>query len=474
MRGKAVQAALILVILIVAPSMGASEYLASLGSAQRDFCGCILGVSGNGCVVGGYGDRDGSGNLDISFIKFDADGTLEWAHGIGGPGADYCNSVKRTADNGFVLAGTTNSFGQGGDDFLIIKTSSAGNRIWSRTAGGAGFDRCNSVCVTADGGCIAAGQSTSFGGGADFLLVKFDSNGTKLWAKTAGGPLEDFCTGIEETPDGGFVAAGYSSSFGDLNFDVLLIKFDPSGNPLWAHSVGGPGFDTCKAVRAAANGDLLLAGQTSSFGSGLNDLMFIRFNAAGTLLKAFAIGDAQNDLGVDIYPATGGSVLMAGSSYSFGDGSQDAFLVKLDSTSNLEWARTGAGSNSDEWFSVSETDAGNILAAGNTKSYGAGDYDLFTLQADGSGNIPDCDALQDCTPNSIDIAASIVVADVSPAVTMPAMGIGDPSSVLQDSILTPYVFEICGTMPPMAYVPTIDPASASVFIAVLTIQILRT
>jgi hypothetical protein len=154
-----------------------------------------------------------------------------WSKTYGGTGDDTGYSVVESSDDGYVIVGETYSFGAGAYDIYFVKTDSAGNVLWSKTFGGAGNDFGESVVSTSDYGYVLAGYTSSFGAGAyDIYLVKTDSAGNMLWSKTYGGISDEYGHSVVESSDGGYVIAGETSSFGTGGTDAYLIKTDLFGN----------------------------------------------------------------------------------------------------------------------------------------------------------------------------------------------------------------------------------------------------
>lgn len=161
-------------------------------------------------------------------MRVNASGDSLWSRTYGGSHWDRCYYVQETPDNGFILAGSNASFDPYNNDFWLIKTDDRGNILWNRTYGGAGSEECYSAQQTSDGGYILAGQTCSFGAGlCDFVLGKTDSEGTPLWARTFGGSQTDECTSVQQTPEGSYIMAGYTESFGAGWGDFWLVETGP-------------------------------------------------------------------------------------------------------------------------------------------------------------------------------------------------------------------------------------------------------
>jgi hypothetical protein len=147
-------------------------------------------------------------------------------------------SIIQSSDEGYVVAGYTLSFGAGSADFYVVKLGSSGNEQWRKTIGGSDEDVAMSIIQSSDGGYVVAGYTWSFGeGGYDFYVVKLDSSGNVEWTKTIGGSDEDVAMSIIQSSDGGYVVAGYTSSFGAGGYDIYVVKMDSSGNVCFSQNI---------------------------------------------------------------------------------------------------------------------------------------------------------------------------------------------------------------------------------------------
>ncbi|MFQ5821905.1 MAG: hypothetical protein ACE5I5_18100, partial [Candidatus Heimdallarchaeota archaeon] len=165
---------------------------------------------------------------DGLLVKTDASGMTQWNRTYGSSGNDEVYAVIQTTDGGFALVGSTSSYGVYLDDFWLVKTDPRGMVQWNRTYGSPARDGASSVIQTADGGFILAGYTESYEVGfKDVWLVKTDAYGLIQWNYTCGGLADEWASTVIKTEDGGFILAGYTSSYGAGNSDAWLVKLAP-------------------------------------------------------------------------------------------------------------------------------------------------------------------------------------------------------------------------------------------------------
>ena len=253
-----------------------------------------------------------------------------WTKVYGGSSADGAYSIQQTKDGGYIVAAHVNSFGAGLHDVYLIKTDAKGDTVWTRIYGGTNEERLRAVQQTTEGGYILVSETLSFGAGsADVYLIKTDSSGNLMWTKTYGGSSSDYGYSVRQTLDGGYIIAGYTSSFGAGTSDVYLIRTDNNGDISWAKTYGGTSSDFGYSVLQTTDGGYVVAGYTESFGIA-GDIYLIHTDADGSLVWSKSFGGTGNDRGWSVQQTTDGGYVIAGFSESFGAGNKDVYLIKTD------------------------------------------------------------------------------------------------------------------------------------------------
>jgi hypothetical protein len=218
------------VFLLMQEPGGAVGYQTHYGGGEDDMGYGVDQVLDSGFVIVGETRSYGAGGSDVYLVRTDSLNNLLWDLAIGGSDDDCGWSIQQTTDGGYIITGSTESFGAGSLDVYLVKTDSLGNLLWDRTYGGTEVDVGYSVQQTLDGGYIIAGETSSLGsGGCDVYVIKTDSVGDTVWTRTYGGISSDHGSSVQQTLDGGYIIAGYTGSFGVDSIDVYLIKTGDDG-----------------------------------------------------------------------------------------------------------------------------------------------------------------------------------------------------------------------------------------------------
>ncbi|MGB8951245.1 MAG: DJ-1/PfpI family protein [Candidatus Aminicenantales bacterium] len=361
----------------------AYTYGGSNSEGARD----VYEASDGNLLITGYSFSEGSGDADILVIKMDSDGKEIWSKTFGGSGTEYGNELMEVND-GYLVTGYTTSFGSGSKDVYLVKIDRNGKELWSKTYGGSSWDVGTGLCETPDGYIICGYTHSSGAGEEDFYLIKTDKKGKPIWEKTYGGERFELANSVCRTSDGHFFIGGTTGTFGKGNADVYLVKTDTEGNEIWAKSFGvqsqaGYGFDCSSKMHPTNDGGCICAGYTDS--ADIMDAYVIKIDAQGNEEWHTALGNKPfYDYGYSVVPSPDGGFIMAGvtkaitkTRYAYDN---NMYIVKLDKDGQPIWEKS-IGSSGTDWASdVIFTSDGNIVIAGHTGSFGKGKLDVCVLK----------------------------------------------------------------------------------------------
>jgi len=312
-----------------------------------------------------------------------------WEKTYGGDGNDIGFSVQETSDGGYIIAGYTTSFGAGYYDVYLMKTDADGESLWTRTYGGSDDDKGFSVQGTADGGYIIAGVTLSFGtGNYDVYLIKTDAFGNLIWEKTYGGENSDWGFSVQVTSDGGYIITGSTESSGAGAMDVYIVKTDANGDTLWTRTYGGIKNDSASSIQLTSDGGYIICGSSESFGAGKEDIYLLRIDSNGNALWTKTYGGTDYDYGSSVRQTLDGGYIIAGQTNSFGAGEYDVYLIKTDASGKILWTKTYGDIKWDNCSSIQETSDAGYIAVGLTDLSEDSHLHLnvYLIKTDASGN----------------------------------------------------------------------------------------
>ncbi len=369
----------------------------AFGGTSADSLFDIISTSDGGYLLLGETQSFGAGGYDAYVIKLYSYGGIQWTRTIGGAGAEAFYDAINTSDGGYVLSGYTTSYGAGGEDGYIVKLDGSGNVQWTRAIGGAGFERFRQIKQTLDNGFILVGRTTSYGSGNyDVYIAKLDENGTLQWTRAIGGTNHDVGYAISLTSDGGYIIGGYTASYGMGNWDCYIIKLNHAGNIDWTRTVGGTQIESIFSIFQTTDGGYIMGGHTASYGAGALDFYVVRLSSTGTLLWTRTVGGAGNEVAHAMIQTNDGGFVLAGYSGSYGAGVEDAYVVKINTSGVVQWTRTIGGPNRDRAHSIVQLNDGTYVVAGLTLSFGLGSGDGYVARLDASGNLIGGSAVSNC------------------------------------------------------------------------------
>jgi gliding motility-associated-like protein len=360
-----------------------------IGEANDDRGRSIRHTSDNGFIIIGSTYSFGAGGMDTYLVKINSNGLIAWSKTFGGVLEDDGRGLCEISSGGYALVGSTNSFGAGLNDLYLFKTDVTGTLIWSTAIGGTGDDYGFIVEETSDGGLIMVGHTSSYGaGGNDVYLVKTNANGTVLWTKTFGGNGDDRRFSVVQTIDGGYAIGGYTTSYGAGGADVYLIKTDMNGDEQWTKTFGGLYDDQGFSIAQSSDKGYILTGFANKGDVTTidNDIYLIKTDEAGTLTWSKTFGGTQDDEGNVVRQTSDGGYAVFGFEASLGFGLYDACLLKTDANGNPVFTKAFGGTDDDLAISGHYLADNTYALAGFSASSGAGSFDVFVVKTDASGN----------------------------------------------------------------------------------------
>ena len=332
---------------------------------------------------------------------------IRWAKSYGGSSYESASCIQQTSDGGYIVVGSANSSdgdvsGHHGNtysyqDWWVIKTDDTGTIIWEKCFGGTGAEKATSVQQTNDGGYIVAGGSFSLdgdvignhGGPQDFWILKLDGNGIIQWQKTLGGSGNEYANFIQNTPDGGYIVTGNSSSNdgdvtghhnGTTNYDIWVVKLNVLGSLQWGKSLGGTENEEVFSIQNTNDGGYIIGGASYSLDGDVSsndggwDCWIVKLDNSGSIQWQKSLGGSSWEYIHSIEQTTDGGYIAAGSSSSNdGDvignhGANDYWVVKFDSSGILLWQKCFGGSGNDYASTIRQTSDGGYIVSGGTDS----------------------------------------------------------------------------------------------------------
>ena len=309
-------------------------------------------------IVGGTRSIDNQvstniGSSDVWIFKINNQGEMEWDLTVGDTLWDDSRKVIQGSDGDFLIFSRSQKE-ETADDFLLTKVDQQGNLIWNQEYGGSKDDRPITILESNDGYfLIGSSESsdlmvTSNNGEFDYLIIKIDKDGNKLWDKNYGGIGSEVATSSIFTEDGNIIVIGraYNIDPSDNNGDYWIVKIDSDGNVIWEKNYGGSEIDNPTQVRELSNNDLLITGFSSSSdgdlnsNNGNNDFWFLQLSADGIIKNSLTFGGSNSDRLTQIV-TTEDKILLAGHSSSndldiaSNNGNTDIWFGELGITTSI-------------------------------------------------------------------------------------------------------------------------------------------
>ena len=356
------------------------EWSKSYGGSDIDEGWFVLATEDGGCAALGNTDSFSNSSSNIWMIKVDESGNELWNKSYGGTGWKQGKAIIETNNNGYAIVGSTLSYSLDGSnsDVWFIRVDESGKELWNKSYGGNGWDEGKSIINTSENGFMIVGSTNSFGAkGSDKWLIRVDESGNELWNKSYGGNGWDEGRFIDKGNNGSYIISGTTESFGEGKNDIWLIKIDSFGNEIWNKTFGCLNNDLSNQVMRIKDG-YVLVGHTE-LGS--------QNEWGGIVIKTDENGDkiwettvSQNvSAGISSIETDENGYIAIGYRGQYGN-EQDLFILKIDENGKILWKNSIGGDYCDAGVWIDKISENSYFITGYQDTLGKGVNDLWLLK----------------------------------------------------------------------------------------------
>jgi len=401
-------------------SSGTKQWTKQLGSSGRDSANAIaIDSSGNlyvaGMTYGGLDWNTSAGANDLFVVKYNSSGTKQWTEQLGTPSSDAANAVTTDSSGNVYVAGVTYGVlgdkNRGNSDLFVIKYNSSGTKQWTEQNGTDMWDEARGVTTDSSGNVYVVGgtkgnlNGVNKAGMTEAFVIKYNSSGKRQWTKLLGTWRKDFANGVAIDSSGNIYVAGVTERHLDGNEsagndDLFVVKYNSKGKKQWTKQLGTKRNDRATGVATDSSGNIYVTGYTywgldGNTYAGSNDAFVVKYNSSGTKQWTKQFGTSSTDLADGVAIDSSGNVYVVG--YTYGEldgntntGNSDIFVVKYNSSGTKQWTKQLGSSSRDYDYGVATDSSRNVYVSGDT--YGgldgntsAGNADIFVVKYNSSG-----------------------------------------------------------------------------------------
>ncbi|MGB5965164.1 MAG: hypothetical protein WBF77_06680 [Sulfurimonadaceae bacterium] len=342
----------------------------------------------DGFLIVGTTESFGEGQKDAYALKVDKFGNKLWSETYGGGSDDIAEAVI-PVKNGFMLAGSTWSIGSEGQNLYVLRISEKGELLWENGYYAKKRDRYlgKSLAKLNDDHVMVAGSEEHikfFNADVFCYLSAINLNGQEKWVQRYGGGEPDRANSVIKVEDG-FVFAGATETWGEDGKNMYVVKIDSSGSRVWHQAFGYDYDEEAEQVIATRDGGYLLVGTTNSDHNKLKDVYVVKIDANGYKQWQRHYGGKSDEEGLGVVETDDGYVIV-GYTESTKDRSSDVYLLKIDRSGAIYWNKTYGGSGNDAGQAIVKVKDGFVITGYSEGPSGRG-KDLYMLKVDLEGNL---------------------------------------------------------------------------------------
>jgi len=417
-----------------APAVPAQYWLKTYGQSSNETGESIQKTPDGNFIVACHAD------YGFMLLKIDINGTPLWYKQYSAPERSSIASLTLTPDGGFIVLADTESFGAGYWDIWLLRLDSQGGILWQKTYGGSDYDLAADLCQTKDGGYLISGRTSSFGSGeADIWLLRLSGEGNIVWEKAYGWPGFENPGGIYQVQDGIYLMSTATTDSFDNSSSNIFLAFDDNGTVVSQKKYwnGDPriGFVSLFQI---SDGTYFLEGSyyppitdnnniTSSSWPSDSDILVAKLDNNWNMIWGKTYRGLDINSGGLALQTRDDNYIMLGSSWSLFDDNY-IFMAKLTNQGDIISQRAYTGC--EDLFSIQEIENDGFILAGYTQSYGAGTSDIWIMRVDNTFNIPDCGFAATSNIEAKSLSVNIQSRDVN-------IQIHNTNAIVQDTNIVP-------------------------------------
>ena len=323
------------ILLLEADRYGNIIWNQTYGGSQIDQAYHIAKTTDGGFIISGSTESFGFGGSDIRLTKTDANGLIEWNKYLGSNFNEYGGQVLISDDGGYFVIGDRDFIGDENQDIWLIKTNSQGDTLWTKTFGGPEFEHGVDIVHTEDNGFIILGSTKSFGnGGADIYIIKTDSTGNEQWSQSYGDGSDDYGQSIIQTYDGGFAIKFIIESFGEGNTSTGLLRINSIGDIIWSKTYGGTYSVPGNIFYQEDTDNYIFTCSAFNYSDNSYNAWMFKINDNGEIIWDRTFGKTTNhEFGFSSIQTLDNGFVLVGSTNNFGNGdanSSDLWIIKTN------------------------------------------------------------------------------------------------------------------------------------------------
>lgn len=380
---------------------GQTTFQITIGAGGIDKTNSIIATVDNGFILAGESCNIVGGQGNALIVKLNQSGQIAWVKTFGSVAdKESLNDLKPTTDNGYIAVGErylSNSPGRG-EVGILLKTNALGNTQWWKEFDHRGNEaEAFSIEETADQGFVMVGMMKEIGNSANpfftsknelqhLYVLKTDKEGISQWAGYVAGNYSSKGLYIRQTNDMGYIITGhiYKTNDGSTT-KICLLKLDDKGVIQWVkiYDNAGKKEETGIAVLPTADNGYMICGTTYDAGQGEGDIFLFKTNSSGEIVWSKTYGGLKTELAKCMQHLPEGGYIITGTTNSFGAGSNDAFLLKVDDNGMVKWFKTYGSAFYEMASAVTFAKDGFAMAGFNINS---GTVDGFCIKTDENGN----------------------------------------------------------------------------------------